>query len=256
MKLKSSACHCLPVAFLAIAILNAGLHAQPSVTEHRGVVMTREKEMAWWIDHARNMTESELITTASDASAKDYLRAASGVLLLREHRNPTATDAALRAFDVNLAVGVDEWESASIWIPRYPVAYECVSHPDLMPTIIERTVNGILPEHITRAALLDYETNGQNPKAYLEGVMKRDLKPEQREGWEQLMATLNGTRMARDKQKAQALAQPVPATKPSAPPEASSTPRPSTLPWLLGGAAVVLAAGSCWFLRRKAKGSS
>ena len=29
----------------------------------------------------------------------------------------------------------------------------------------------------------------------------------------------------------------------------------SALPWLLGGAAVVLGAGSCWFLRRKAKGA-
>ena len=255
MKLKSSAYLCLPVAFLAIAILNAGLHAQPSVTKHRGVVMTREEEMAWWIDHARNMIESELIATASDPAAKDYLRAASGVLLLREHRNPTATDAALSTFGVVIPAGLDEFESCLSFEFGEPVAHECVSHPDLMPTIIERTVNGVLPEPVTGTALLAYEGKGQNPKGYLEGVMKRDLKPEQREICEQLMATLNGTRMARDKQKAQALAQPVPASKPSAPPDASSTPQPSALPWLLGGASVLLAAGSCWFLRRKAKGA-
>ncbi len=234
------------------------LRAQPStgLTSPPSIIWDRQAELERLTKSMAGETDAELISKATDPSAPHYARVAAAILLLRGRTSPKSVDAALEAFNVEIPPGIDESETAGIVLLYYPVAGEVVRHPEMMPTIIERTVNGTLSESITACALLDYQTNGQTPKAYLEGVMKRDLTPEQREICEQLMATLTGRHLARTNQKAQAVTQgqSVPAAKPSAPPKASTASRSSALPRLIGGVAIVLAAGLCWFLRRKARG--
>ena len=251
-------------AFLMLHILLLGsvhvLHAQPSAgaTSSATIIWDRQVELDRWNNEIREKSEDELIDITSDSTSPQYSRVASAVLLLRERHSQKGVETALQSLMLELPPGINESESAGYWGLAYPVAGEAANHVELMSVLIESGIEGSMPESLLGFVLRKQQLAGAKPIEYLEGALKRNLTPEQKLRCHNLLAKLEDRNAPKSQEPDPSpLANPISAMgMPLAtPPDAPIPSHTSALPWLLGGAAVVLVSGLFWFLRRRAKGA-
>lgn len=171
----------------------------------------------------------------------------------------------LEAMKLEMPAGFNEWEEANDWRLEFPVAAEASLHPGLMGQIIQRTLNGHLPENAAGFVLLRYQTENHRPSEQLETLLKTNLNPEQRQLVKRLIAVLKGEMVTEPPSKGNAE---VPASKmttvvelPAAKKaESKSTVQTASLPdeepasstpWIILVLLIILTTGLVWSLVKK-----
>jgi hypothetical protein len=134
----------------------------------------------------------ELIEIASNSATPDRARIAAALLLLKGGLSPEVIEAALTTYNLKMAAGIDEWESAGSWTLAFPVASELGLRENLIPLIIDSTIDGRLSEIPTVFVLLRFRKVHGTLPGYLEEARKKTLTHEQRQRLERLDASLTG----------------------------------------------------------------
>lgn len=255
-----------PSYIIIAAMLCQSLMAQSSFREAILKGANLEVVITEGIERLGDKSERELIEETVRTGAPQTSRIAAAVLLLREHRSQASVEAALAVMKLDMPAGLNDWEESNDWRLSYPVAAEASLHSDLMPMIIQRTLEGALPESVVGFVLLRYQTDNHAPGEQLAALLKTNLTPEQRQRGERLVEILKGKRpkepSSDDTASASSSTTPVVNVQPSAPkkaPEAkpqTSSPgeeSPSSTPWTMIVVLIVAATGLLWLLLKNRK---
>jgi len=249
------------------ALLCQSLIAQSNLREAILKGANREAIIKDGIERLRGKSEQELIAETVRAAAPQDSKIAAAVLLIREHKSQPSVEAALAAMNLDMPAGLNDWEEANDWRLSHPVAAEASLHSELMPQIIQRTLDGVLPESVVTFVLLRYQTDNHAPGDHIAALLKTNLTHEQRQRGERLVAILKGEtpKEPPSKETAQASSSttPVVALQPPTPkkaPEAKATPTTlseapaSSTPWsIIVVVLIVAACGLLWLVVKKRK---
>ncbi len=173
-------------------LLCQSLMAQSNIREAMLNGLNREAVVKQSIERLRGKSEQDLIAETMSPIAQRDSEIAAAVLLIREHKSQSSIDAALEAIQLEMPAGLNDWEEANDWRLAYPVAAEASLHPDLMPQLIQRTLDGTLPESVVGFVLLRFQTENNSPAEHLATLLKTNLTPAQRQRCERLIAILKG----------------------------------------------------------------
>ena len=186
----------LHVYLLLLSLATSALAQQPLTDAQRLTEQRRQRSLGG----ERLMTEStlavqdksmdELKAIVKDTGAAVGPRCASARLLLRREGSLEQKLAAFPAFGIHFPNGVSDGES--VWTRNYPVAAEAALHPELMPHIIQGTLDGDLVDSVAIFTLRLYEGDNHDPGGHLVALLKTNLTPQQRQRGERLLAMLNG----------------------------------------------------------------
>lgn len=197
----------MKLLILTSAVLVSLTQAQSlnSQDEHsdarRKSMMTRTEWLAEAKAAVQAKTVEELKAIIYDPDMGSNVRAASAVRLLETAQKHEDKVAAVPAISIDFRGGFNDWENPS-WTEVYPVAATAASHPELMPEIIRRTLDGMLPELVVAQVLLQYGRSAMaQPEEHLAGLLKTDLSDEQRYLCQRLWGILDGTLFRSDKFK-------------------------------------------------------
>lgn len=173
-------------------LLCQSLMAQSNIREAMLNGLNREAVVKQSIERLRGKSEQDLIAETMSPIAQRDSKIAAAVLLIREHKSQSSIDAALEAIQLEMPAGLNDWEEANDWRLAYPVAAEASLHPNLMPQLIQRTLDGTLPESVVGFVLLRFQTENNSPAEHLAILLKTNLTPEQRQRGERMIAILKG----------------------------------------------------------------
>lgn len=164
---------------------------QQSLSEaRRKMLLGGDELMAEATSAVQAKSLEELQAIVNDEGASPGLRSASARLIIQRAETLEQKVAAFPALAIYMPLGVTDFESN--WSKNYPVAAEASLHPDLMPQIIQRTLDGKLPESVVGFVLLRYQSDNHAPEENLATLLKTNLTPEQRQRGERLIAILKG----------------------------------------------------------------
>ncbi|SKB09335.1 hypothetical protein SAMN02745166_05132 [Prosthecobacter debontii] len=248
---------------LIVVLLAQCLVAQTPSREQSLAGINREAVLKEQIEKFSTAAEHELIAVASSPSAQRDSRIAAAVLLLKMHKTQQSSDAAIAVMSLQMPAGLNDWEGASDWRLSYPVAAEASLRFDLMPQIIERTLNGTLPESVVGFVLLRYQTDNHAPDEHLAALLKTNLTLERRQRGKRLVAILKGE-TPKETPSNEALEKPastpVVVVQPSSPKkpdgatpttQAPSEEPTSSTPWSIIVVLIVAATGLLWLLLKR-----
>lgn len=176
-----------------LALLSMVQHSlcQQSLSDaRRKMLMGGDALMAEATSAVQAKSLEELKDIVNDEGESPSLRSASAKLMLQRAKTLEQKVAAFPALGIDLPLGVSDFESD--WRKSYPVAAEASLHPDLMPQLIQRTLDGTLPESVVGFILLRYQTENHSPAEQLSILLKTNLTPEQRQRGERMIAILKG----------------------------------------------------------------
>ena len=163
---------------------------EPVSEARRRMLMSSDELLADAVSSVEQKSLNELKSIVVDGGASAVLRSASARLLLQRSSAKEDKLAALPALGIYLPGGLSDTESD--WTKNYPVAAEASLHSDLMPQIIQRSLDGALPESVVGFVLLRYQADNHAPGEQLSTLLNSNLRPEQRQRVERLVAILKG----------------------------------------------------------------
>lgn len=173
---------------IAPLLLCQSLIAQSTFRET--VMLNREQILKYHTDALHGLSEESVIEVTKDPAAAKEVQIAAALILLKEYKSQKSKDAVWDALGLEMPSRLTEWEKATFWKHRFPVAAEVASRSDLRPKFLQLMLDGSLPDDVAWQVLLQYQKDKVEISEQLEELVKSPTTPEQRQRGERMLEIL------------------------------------------------------------------